>query len=67
MSDWVEPLLAVYEPESLALLEELAASGRRCPRQIEGHPAVHTPAVPENLKACWTNVNTPDEYRRLMP
>jgi molybdopterin-guanine dinucleotide biosynthesis protein A len=61
----VEPLLAVYEPESLELLEDIVASGRRCPRHLAGHAAVHTPVVPGDLEDCWTNVNTPDEFDRL--
>jgi molybdopterin-guanine dinucleotide biosynthesis protein A len=61
----VEPLLAVYEPQSLELLEQLVASGRRCPRHIEGHPAVHAPTPPRGLCACWTNINTPEDFDRL--
>ena len=63
----VEPLLAVYEPESLRLLEDLVASGRCSPRHLEGHPAVHTPPPPQDLHACWTNVNTPEDFDRLGP
>ena len=61
----VEPLLAVYEPEALPLLEQVVAEDRRSPSRIALNSAVHTPAVPERLRACWTNVNTPEEYRRL--
>lgn len=61
----VEPLLAVYEPESLRLLEDLVAGGRRCPRHLEGLPAVHTPTPPTALHDCWTNVNTPEDFDRL--
>jgi molybdopterin-guanine dinucleotide biosynthesis protein A len=63
----VEPLLAVYEPESLELLEEVVASGRRCPRHIASHPAVHTPTPPPDLHACWTNINRPEDLDRLGP
>ena len=63
----VEPLLAVYEPESLELLEGLAASARRSPRHLEGHPAVYSPAPPVGLHDCWTNVNTPEDFDRLGP
>ena len=61
----VEPLLAIYEPESLALLEDGVTSGHRSPRPLEGRPAVYSPAPPVDLHDCWTNVNTPEEYRRL--
>ncbi len=63
--DRVEPLLAVYEPEALELLEDLVERGLRSPRHLAGQPAVHTPTPPEALRACWTNVNTPEELRRL--
>jgi len=61
----VEPLLAVYEPESLKLLEQVLARGHRSPRHLEGQPAVCSPTPPVDLHDCWTNVNTPEEYRRL--
>ncbi len=61
----VEPLLAIYEPGALELLEQVVAEGRCSPRRIATYPGVHTPAVPEELRSCWTNVNTPDEYRRI--
>jgi molybdopterin-guanine dinucleotide biosynthesis protein A len=64
--DRVEPLLAVYEPEALELLENLVERGLRSPRHLAGEPAVHTPTPPEPLRACWTNVNTPEELRRLV-
>ena len=63
----VEPLLAVYEPEALELLEGIAADGRHCPRHLNGHPAVHTPTPPAALHDCWTNVNTPEDFDRLSP
>ena len=49
------------------LLEDLVASGRCSPRHLEGHPAVHTPTPPQDLHACWTNVNTPEDFDRLGP
>lgn len=61
----VEPLLALYEPESLELLEKLVARGLDSPRHIASEPTVYTPTPPKPLQACWTNVNTPEELRRL--
>ena len=61
----IEPLLAIYEPESLTLLEQIVERGHRSPRHLEGHPAVYSPTPPVDLRDCWTNVNTPEEYRRL--
>lgn len=61
----VEPLLAAYEPEALEPLEGIVADGRRCPRYLVGHAAVHTPTPPSALRVCWTNVNTPEDFERL--
>lgn len=61
----VEPLLAAYEPQSLELLEKLTARGFHSPRHLAGEPKVHTPTPPAALRSCWTNVNTPEEFRRL--
>ena len=61
----VEPLLAVYEPEALELLENLVERGRRSPRHLADAPAVYSPTPPDPLRVCWTNVNTPEELRRL--
>jgi molybdopterin-guanine dinucleotide biosynthesis protein A len=63
--DRVEPLLAVYEPESLALLEELVARGVDAPQCLAGDPTVYSPTPPEALHVCWANVNTPEDLRRL--
>jgi molybdopterin-guanine dinucleotide biosynthesis protein A len=63
----VEPLLAIYEPESLALLEQIVERGHRSPRHLEGLPAVHSPTPPTALHDCWTNVNTPEDFQRLAP
>lgn len=61
----VEPLLAVYEPEAVALVEQLAARNVRSPRSLADLPHVHTPRPPAALRACWTNVNTPADLERL--
>ncbi|MBU0638023.1 MAG: molybdenum cofactor guanylyltransferase [Planctomycetes bacterium] len=63
----IEPLLAVYEPESRRLLEEIAASGQRSLRPLAGQPRVFSPTPPQPLRECWTNVNTPAELRQLEP
>jgi molybdopterin-guanine dinucleotide biosynthesis protein MobB len=61
----VEPFLAVYEPQSLSLLERLARSGAFGPWRIAGHEKVASPEPPADLAACWRNVNTPEEFNRL--
>lgn len=62
----VEPLLAVYEPEALELLEQLVARGLRSPHRLADEPQIYTPTPPAALQACWTNINTPEEFRRFL-
>jgi len=60
----VEPLLALYEPAGLELLAGLAAAGKP-PRELAHHPRVACPVVPPELRASWTNVNTPEDAAAL--
>ena len=62
----VQPLLAVYEPESLELVEELAASGKPSPSRLAGHARVWSPQPPPALAAAWSNANTPGELAALL-
>lgn len=61
----VQPLLAVYEPQALPLLEALAADGAPSPSRLEGHAHVATPEPPPELVDCWRGVNTPQELAEL--
>ena len=61
----VEPLLALYEPQTRRLLEGLARRGCLAPRHITDHPAVATPEPPSELKLQWTNANTPEDLAAL--
>jgi len=61
----VEPLLAVYEPQAGALVEELAQSSRWGLWRLTYHPQVHTPAIPSELESAWTNINTRQELELL--
>lgn len=60
-----EPLLATYEPQARALLEELNSSGERAPWQASRHAKVATPQLPADLADCWLNANTPAELELL--
>jgi molybdopterin-guanine dinucleotide biosynthesis protein A len=64
-TEGVEPLLALYEPPALALLESLAARGVASAQHIAADPSVATPTVPVHLRASWVNVNTPGEFDRI--
>jgi molybdopterin-guanine dinucleotide biosynthesis protein MobB len=61
----LEPLLAVYEPQSGSLLEQLVREQEHAPRHIARHPAVACLAPPPELASAWTNVNTPQELQLL--
>jgi molybdopterin-guanine dinucleotide biosynthesis protein A len=55
-----EPLCAIYEPRSHALLEEYVRAGRNCPRKFLIEAAARLLDGP-NPRAL-DNVNTPNEY-----
>ena len=61
----VHPLLALYEPTSLASLERLAAGGYPALSSLQDAPGVFVVEPPARLVRCWTNVNTPTEMKRL--
>jgi molybdopterin-guanine dinucleotide biosynthesis protein A len=60
----VEPLLAVYEPQLLTVLERRAAAGRFGLQDLAGSAHVVCPRPPENLHDAWLNVNTMEEFER---
>lgn len=62
----VEPLLALYEPEARALLEEAAADGEHALRCLASKPRAATAEVPASLRQCWLNANTPREIVALL-
>ncbi len=61
----LEPLLALYEPQARGPLEALAAAGRLAPRLLAEHPRVHVAAPPLELRRCWRNINTPEEFEAI--
>ena len=61
----VHPLFALYEPAARAVLEELAAAGRRAPRFAAEHPRVAVVPVPPPLARCWRGVATRDDLAAL--
>lgn len=60
----LEPLFAVYDPPAAELLEAGARRGERSLTRILGAPQVFSPRPPARLCDAWTNVNTPEEWRR---
>ncbi len=55
---WVEPLLAIYEPRIRPLLVERAAAGWWGLQALRDFDRVVCPQVPCDLASAWINVNT---------
>jgi molybdopterin-guanine dinucleotide biosynthesis protein A len=55
-----EPLCAIYEPRSHALLEASVRAGRNCPRKFLIESGAHL--IDEPNPRALDNVNTPHEY-----
>ena len=62
-SESVETLFAVYDPPTLALLEDGVRRGDRSVRYIL-RARFHSPNLPEHLSDAWTNTNTPEEWQQ---
>ena len=58
---FVEPLLALYEPQAKQYFEELCSSGILRISMVARRSRIATPVVPEELARSWSNINTPDE------
>ncbi len=58
---FVEPLLALYEPQAKTYFEELAESKIFRISRVAKHSAISTPVVPRHLVGSWRNINTPDQ------
>jgi glutamate dehydrogenase (NADP+)/cyclic pyranopterin phosphate synthase/molybdopterin-guanine dinucleotide biosynthesis protein A len=57
----LEPFLAIYEPQSLPLLEAVARKGFAAPWRIAEHQNVASPSPPDDLATSWRSVNTPED------
>jgi glutamate dehydrogenase (NADP+)/cyclic pyranopterin phosphate synthase/molybdopterin-guanine dinucleotide biosynthesis protein A len=58
---FVEPLLALYEPEARVYFEELAASQIFRISMVARQEKIITPVVPQHLTESWRNINTPEQ------
>ncbi len=63
---FVEPLLALYEPQAKEYFEELCLSGILKISMVARRSQIRTPVVPKNLCAAWSNINTPDELSQSL-
>jgi molybdopterin-guanine dinucleotide biosynthesis protein MobB len=61
----VEPLLALYEPQTRLPLERLAVDPTGAPRLLALHPKAAVVEPPPELRGCWRNVNTPADVADL--
>jgi molybdenum cofactor guanylyltransferase len=61
----IEPLLAVYEPQMRVVLQSLADRGITSLQELAKERAAHTPLVPPELRACWADVDTPEQFDQL--
>ena len=57
----VEPLLAVYEPQSQVLLEALRHYDIDAPRRLTQFAQVFSPEIPDELGGSWRDRDTPGE------
>ncbi len=58
---FVEPLLALYEPQAKDYFEELCESGILRISMAARRSKISTPVVPQPLSRAWSNINTPEE------
>ncbi|MHB8883110.1 MAG: molybdopterin-guanine dinucleotide biosynthesis protein B [Thermodesulfovibrionales bacterium] len=65
-SEKVEVTGACYEPMIFGYAESLAQKGIARLHAIASHPKVLKPVVPKHLEDAWGNVNTPDEWERIL-
>lgn len=65
LDGFVEPLLALYEPQARTPLEKAAAAGEHALHRLASQAGVVTAEPPETLRRCWYNANTPNQIVSL--
>jgi molybdenum cofactor guanylyltransferase len=63
---FLEPLLALYEPQSKAYFEELYRSRILRISMVARRENIHTPVVPQSLARAWSNINTPEDLSQSL-
>jgi molybdopterin-guanine dinucleotide biosynthesis protein A len=63
---FVEPLLALYEPQCRDYFEELCSAGIFRISMVAKRSRIATPVVPRSLAVAWSNINTPGELSRSL-
>lgn len=65
LEGFIEPLMALYEPQARALIEKAAAAGEYSLLRLTLNSRVVTAEPPDALRRCWFNANTPQELGSL--
>ena len=60
-----EPLPGIFCSSAASLIREFIRSGGTSLRGSLSHLKAQQVAIPEHLRRCWTNVNTPEEWNRF--
>lgn len=63
---FVEPLLALYEPQAKQYFEELCSSGILRISMVARRTKIATPVIPQLLSDAWRNINTPGELSQSL-
>jgi molybdenum cofactor guanylyltransferase len=63
---FVEPLLALYEPQAKHYFEELCSSGILRISMVARRSKIATPVIPQSLCGAWSNINTPAELSQSL-
>lgn len=63
---FVEPLLALYEPQAKEYFEELCSAGILRISMVARRSKIATPVIPPSLRGAWRNINTPDELSQSL-
>ncbi len=63
---FVEPLLAIYEPQAREYFEDLCSSGILKISMITRRSKIETPVIPQEICDAWSNINTPGELSQSL-
>jgi len=64
-ASYFEPLLAFYDFRSRQLFEEQVCIGNMRIGRVGSDAKIANPVVPDELRHCWKNVNTPEQLKKV--
>jgi len=59
-----EPLITIWEPNALILLEAALAEGKHCPRKVLLHTSIKLLRAPDPV--ALSNANTPEDEKKIV-